>query len=118
MILGMTFSLLEYWATFSWFPLSPFTVISLEVIGVIFLFILLVVIWQLRRILPIHGVMEFADRVGVVVQSLQPRGLVKVNGEIWRARSVDRQAIAAGSEDRIVKKEGMNLLVEPVQDPD
>ena len=43
---------------------------------------------QARRAKPQTGADELAERIGIVRQTLDPEGLVFVNGELWRARSV------------------------------
>jgi membrane-bound serine protease (ClpP class) len=42
---------------------------------------------QARRAKPQTGADELAERIGIVRQTLDPEGLVFVNGELWRARS-------------------------------
>jgi membrane-bound serine protease (ClpP class) len=44
---------------------------------------------QARRAKPQTGADELADRTGIVRQTLDPEGFVFVNGELWRARSLD-----------------------------
>jgi membrane-bound serine protease (ClpP class) len=55
---------------------------------------------QARRAKPQTGADELADRLGVVRQTLDPEGYVFVNGELWRARSVDGP-IDAGESVRV-----------------
>jgi membrane protein implicated in regulation of membrane protease activity len=62
------------------------------------------------------GVDAMAGRIGVVTEpigELDP-GLVKVGGEIWRARSYfDNESIGAGARVEVVKVEGVTVLVIP-----
>ena len=55
-----------------------------------------------------------ADLVGehaVVVRALQPRGYVRVRGELWRAEC--ETPAAAGAEVVVVAADGMRLIVRP-----
>jgi membrane-bound serine protease (ClpP class) len=44
---------------------------------------------QARRARPQTGADELSERIGVVRETLDPEGYVFVNGELWRARSLD-----------------------------
>jgi|SRR5215471_3986139 membrane protein implicated in regulation of membrane protease activity len=48
-----------------------------------------------------------------VVGRLDPVGQVKVNGELWQARSVRGWSVAPGSDVLVLGLEGLTLLVEP-----
>lgn len=63
-----------------------------------------------------------ADRiighVGVVQEAIDNQeavGLIKVDGTLWTARSVDGEPISAGTEVVIRSIEGVKAMVEPVQ---
>jgi membrane-bound serine protease (ClpP class) len=45
---------------------------------------------QARRAPPATGLQELVGKSGVVRESVAPTGLVFVNGELWRARTVDK----------------------------
>ncbi|MDN5325913.1 MAG: hypothetical protein PWP41_609 [Moorella sp. (in: firmicutes)] len=47
----------------------------------------------------------------VVEEVTADRGLVRVNGEVWSARSLDGQILNAGAPVRVVQVEGAKLLV-------
>ena len=56
---------------------------------------------------------EIGERV-VGVRELCPEGLVRVRGEIWRARACDGHApVAKGGLVTVVEREGLVLTVEP-----
>jgi membrane-bound serine protease (ClpP class) len=59
---------------------------------------------QARRAKPQTGADELADQIGVVRQTLDPEGSVFVNGELWRAHTVDGP-IAAGETVRVDRVE-------------
>jgi membrane-bound serine protease (ClpP class) len=65
---------------------------------------------QARRAKPQTGADELAERAGIVRQTLDPEGFVFVNGELWRARSVDGP-IHAGEPVR-VERVGDDLVLE------
>jgi membrane-bound serine protease (ClpP class) len=49
---------------------------------------------------------------GKVIEELNPRGMVKVNSEIWSGISADKNTIKKGKEVKILKVEGNLLIVE------
>jgi membrane-bound serine protease (ClpP class) len=72
---------------------------------------------QARRARPQTGADELAEQVGVVRQTLDPEGYVFVNGELWRARSVDGP-INAGESVRVAQvDEGLVLEVTRTEGP-
>ncbi|MEN6350811.1 MAG: nodulation protein NfeD [Syntrophomonas sp.] len=115
-VLGILFFPVEPLLPLSWWSSFRFMAVGIGVVGAGLLSVILHGIWKLRRVRPVHGELEFANRFGVVVKDLQPRGLVKIRGEIWQAQSQNGQAITAGSKVKIIRKERLYLLVEPVQD--
>ena len=52
---------------------------------------------------------------GVTVGRLDPDGMIKSSGELWKARSDDGTPIAAGIEVEVVKAESLQLWVRPIQ---
>ncbi len=48
------------------------------------------------------------------IDNSKGRGVVKVNGDMWRAVSVDDEVIEKGEKVRIVKVEGAHVVVERV----
>lgn len=59
-----------------------------------------------------HAAADLVGERAVVVRALEPRGWVRVRGELWRAEG-DR-AIAAADEVVIVAADGMRLVVQSV----
>jgi membrane-bound serine protease (ClpP class) len=47
---------------------------------------------------------------GEVVKSLDPEGMVKIRGELWKAKSAGRK-INVGTEVVVVGREGLKLIV-------
>jgi membrane-bound serine protease (ClpP class) len=70
--------------------------------------------WSRRRRAAV-GVETLVGTVADVVEALDPVGRVRVNGELWNARSVSAGVapLEAGSRVRIVAIEKLTLVVEP-----
>ncbi|RLE38712.1 hypothetical protein DRJ17_03200 [Candidatus Woesearchaeota archaeon] len=64
-----------------------------------------------QRRKPVVGPEKLIGEVGVALKDLRPDGEVRVLGEIWRARSLSG-VIKKGEKIRVVKREGLTLLVE------
>jgi membrane protein implicated in regulation of membrane protease activity len=59
---------------------------------------------------PQTGMATMVGSRGKVVRSLQPEGLVRVGGELWRAQATGRQP-QIGEEVIVVEQQGGKLLV-------
>jgi len=55
-----------------------------------------------------------ANSIGVARTDLNPTGKVFVHGELWEARS--EQHVALGGHVRVLKVEGLTLVVEPAEE--
>ncbi len=51
---------------------------------------------------------------GIVVRDLNPEGMIKARGELWKARSEDGKTIETGTEVEVVRAETLNLWVKPL----
>jgi membrane-bound serine protease (ClpP class) len=95
-------------------PTENFASISLTIIiastAITTLFFLFVVAMGLKaqRAKPAIGMETFIGKKGEVIYSLQPKGLIKINGEIWNAISLSEK-INAG--EKIIVKEIKNLTL-------
>ncbi len=95
---------------------APFRV-PFEIVGIIggaFLVFLLfvvpmVIIAHLRR--PFVGRENLVEKVGEVIRDLTPVGLVHLEGELWKARSLEGN-IPKGTQIRVRKVDGMLVWVE------
>jgi membrane-bound serine protease (ClpP class) len=59
------------------------------------------------------GVALASDMVGEVRTPLAPVGTVYADGEEWSARTADEQILQRGTRVRIVRQDGLTLIVEP-----
>ena len=61
------------------------------------------------------GAEQLIGAEGEVTQAIEPpgRGLVFVSGELWRATA--REPVRKGARVRVVKVDGLTLLVEPTE---
>jgi len=99
--------------------MAPFGKLSIPLVigwsvllgGVFFFMVMMAVRAQTRQ--PTTGNEGLIGQIGRVTQDLEPEGTVLIWGERWRAESVDRQSISAGSDVEIVEVQGMRLRVRP-----
>ena len=57
------------------------------------------------------GKEEMIGLSGEVVEPLAPEGMVRVRGELWRARSRDGELIHIGEKVKVVEMDGLKLIV-------
>jgi membrane-bound ClpP family serine protease len=60
---------------------------------------------------PEGGLSDMLGTRGEVVRSLDPEGMVRIKGELWKAKSAGRK-INAGEEVIVVGQKGLKLIVE------
>ncbi len=56
-----------------------------------------------------------APVTGVTATELNPEGMIKSSGELWKAKSEDGQTIPAGVEVEVVRAETLKLWVKPIK---
>lgn len=54
---------------------------------------------------------DLIGHVGEVQREINPRGYVRLRGELWRAESEGGEPLAAGETVRVVGAQGLNLIV-------
>lgn len=52
-------------------------------------------------------------KTGKVKKTLSPEGMVFINGELWRAVSLDGETIEKGNKVTVEKTEGLTVYVKP-----
>jgi membrane-bound serine protease (ClpP class) len=104
-------------------PSVPTARVSLPLLIVIAAAIASVMIFVVRAIVAVRGTPPSAGQEaligeeGVAVWGLSPEGLVRARKETWPARSVG-PPIAQGAPVRVVRVEGIRLIVEPLEEED
>jgi len=86
-------------------------IISASVVISGFLIIVIRATYKVHRLKPVTGKSGIIGEAAVVCQDLDPKGLVKVDGEIWTAVSVNGKKIKKGQEVKIISLEGLTLTV-------
>lgn len=59
---------------------------------------------------PVPGLTDMSGMEGRTVELLNPEGMVRIDGELWKARAAD-SAIEANKEIIVVAQEGLKLVV-------
>jgi membrane-bound serine protease (ClpP class) len=88
------------------------------ILGVLFLAAVTYALINISRFNPVHGRDEFKSSRAIVTEDLDPEGRVMVQGEIWRACSKNGEVIPRGHRVKVLGREGMNLVVEPIPSGD
>lgn len=115
-VLGILLMPIEPMMPLDWFSKFKVMAVGVGVIGAGLVLIIVAGIWRLRKLSPVHGVDEFLNSNGVVIEELKPYGQIKIKGEIWNGKSVDQTTIARGESVRVVSRQGLVLVVEPIKD--
>ncbi|NLB89188.1 MAG: nodulation protein NfeD [Syntrophomonadaceae bacterium] len=115
-VLGILLMPLEPMMPIAWFSKFKVMAIGVGVIGAGLMLIIIAGIWRLRKLSPVHGVEEFANSKGVVIEELNPYGQIKIKGEIWNAVSMGQTTIPTGERVRVVARNDLELVVEPINE--
>ena len=59
---------------------------------------------------PVHGLTAMLGSEGEVVSPLAPEGMVRIKGELWRAKSASGR-MDTGEEVTVVEQDGLKLIV-------
>ncbi len=115
-ILGIVFLPVEPLMPGGWFASFKSMAIGVGIVGAGFVFIVLRGIFNLRKIKPMQGKAEFAASEGIVIEELNPHGMVRIRGEIWQALSKSGDMLAEGQRVKVVARDNINLVVEKWED--
>lgn len=88
----------------------PTTIVIVLIVGALVLMVHIAVIPSFHR-KQVTGREGMIGLQGTVIASLTPVGAVMVNGERWKAKSVDGDNIEVGEDVEIVRMEGLTLKV-------
>ena len=90
-------------------------IVTAVLLGLFFLFGAATVV-KAHRKKPEAGREELVGQIGKVVEELDPEGVVKLHGELWKAESRDGSRIPVGDRIRVVEVRGLTLIVERVEE--
>lgn len=107
MMLIRTNSALEF-ISISWAVILPTTLVT-----AVFFLTLVTFALKAQKLKPITGKEGIVGELGETLAALDPSGVIKVHGEIWKAQSVSG-AIRQGEKVRVTAIKNLTLFVEPV----
>ena len=90
-------------------------IIGLSIAVSVFLIIAIRAVYKVHRKKPVTGNMGMVGTTGIVIENLNPEGLIKTHGEIWKALSLDNKTIKKGSVVKIISVEGLLLHVKRIE---
>jgi membrane-bound serine protease (ClpP class) len=93
--------------------ISRTLIISTTVLTILFFSLLLALVVRGQKIKPVSGVEGMIGAVGETLDVLQPAGMIRIHGELWRAES-GGERIAGGQKVRVTAVKNLTLLVELV----
>ena len=93
-------------------------IIGLSIAVSVFLIIAIRAVYKVHRKKPVTGNIGMVGTIGIVIENLNPEGLIKTHGEIWKALSLDNKTIKKGSVVKIISVEGLLLHVKRIENTD
>lgn len=112
LIVGIIYLPVEPLVTSRWLIQFRLMAVGIGVVASIFLVILLAGLLKLRKVPVMMGSGEFTGNIGVVVEELNPDGLIQIKGELWKARGVNGEIIPVGTNVRIIERQHLVCIVE------
>ena len=91
---------------------SKSVIIGMTVAFSLFFIIAVVFIWKSMKRQVYSGQEGLIGYKAEVLEALQPEGLVKCHGELWKARTESGETLPEGTPVRVVRVEGLVLFVE------
>jgi len=86
-------------------------IISASVVVSGFIIIAARATYRIHKLKPATGMEGIIGETAVVIRDLNPEGLVKVSGEIWKAFSINGEKIKKGEKVQIITLDGLTLKV-------
>ena len=106
----------EYLVTGETYSVLRIAIIVMAILlGLFFLFGVATVV-RAHKKKPEAGKEELVGKVGKVVEDLDPEGVVKLHGELWTAESRSGERIPVGEKVKVVKVDGLTLIVEKFEE--
>lgn len=97
---------------FDWYGTFIRTVIGITVGLAIILIVIIQRIIHTRKHPPVEKLNLALPKTGTVVEELNPEGMIKAKGELWKAKSANGLSISQGQEVTILKEESLTLTVQ------
>ena len=95
--------------------ISLSVIISAVVVTALFFLFVIGMGLKAQRLKVVTGAGTLVDKNGVVTEELDPLGMVRVNGELWKAESLTG-VIKKDERIHVVRMEGFKLYVEKVSE--
>ena len=112
----LSFILIDTTAPF--LQIAKSLIIGLSIVVSVFLIIVIRAVYKVHRKKPVTGNIGMVGTIGIVIENLNPEGLIKTHGEIWKALSLDNKTIKKGSVVKIISVEGLLLHVKRIENTD
>jgi len=93
-------------------------IIGISIVVSVFLIIVIRAVYKVHRKKPVTGSIGMVGTIGIVIENLNPEGLIKTHGEIWKALSLDNKTIKKGSTVKIISVEGLLIHVMQIENTD
>jgi len=93
-------------------------IIGISIVVSVFLIIVIRAVYKVHRKKPVTGSIGMVGTIGIVIENLNPEGLIKTHGEIWKALSLDNKTIKKGNVVKIISVEGLLIHVMQIENTD
>lgn len=93
---------------------SWFALVGVAIVVAVFFFIVIRAVARVLRRRPAVGSETLQGAIGVAISPLSPEGQIRVQGEVWKARTTGN-TIAKGESVRVVEVSGLTVIVEPLK---
>jgi membrane-bound serine protease (ClpP class) len=87
-------------------------IISTTIATSLFFFFLIALVVRAQKAKPVTGVEGIVGELGETLARLEPLGMVRVHGELWKAESVSGD-IDKGQKIKVTAIKNLTLFVEP-----
>lgn len=107
--------ILILYGLYEWFSVALWMLETIFGIWIAKDIIMFFFVWKAYQIPGVEKDQHLQGETGVVIETLEPHGYVKIRGEMWKAKSRSGLTIRAQQEVYIVDQKGLLLIVDPVQ---
>lgn len=89
-------------------------ILTTTIVTALFFTFLLFMVVRAQKATPVSGMEGIIGEIGEALDTLQPSGMIRVHGELWRAVTTTG-AIGQGQKVKVTAIKDLTLFVEPVQ---